>query len=142
MPPAALNQRAAKGPAKVVRNTKRMLAYILDIPATLAANQVVIELARRLRKPNGDWSELKLWRHSGTPTLAQHRYDPEDEDLLALLTGAASPAAGPGQRLGRRCSARRGSRSGPSGRRRSSRPWRGPSGSGSAAPGARRSRRP
>ena len=94
VPGRASNQRAAKQPMKVVRNTKRMLAYILDIPATLAANQVVIELARRLRKPNGDWSELKLWRHSGTPTLAQHRYDPEDDELLALLTGAASPPPG------------------------------------------------
>ena len=65
--------------SEATKHTKRMLAYIRDIPATLAANQVVIELARRLRKPNGDWSELKLWRHSGTPTLAQHRYDPEDE---------------------------------------------------------------
>ena len=91
--PGRINQRVAKA-QKVVRNTKRMLAYILDIPATLAANQVVIELARRLRKPNGDWSELKLWRHSGTPTLAQHRYDPEDEELLALLTGAAAPPPG------------------------------------------------
>ena len=93
VPSGRLNQRAMKA-QKVVRNTKRMLAYILDIPATLAANQVVIELARRLRKPNGDWSELKLWRHSGTPTLAQHRYDPEDEELLTLLTGAASPPPG------------------------------------------------
>ncbi len=92
--PGRINQRAAKQPAKVVRNTKRMLAYILDIPATLAANQVVIELARRLRKPNGDWSELKVWRHSGTPTLAQHRYDPEDEDLLTLLTRSSAPPPG------------------------------------------------
>jgi superfamily II DNA or RNA helicase len=89
------DRRVAK-PVKMVRNTKRMLAYILDIPATIATNQVVIELARRLRKPNGDWSELKLWRHSGTPTLAQHRYDPEDEELLALLsTASVKPVPGP-----------------------------------------------
>jgi len=101
VPTSARDRRAAKAaPAKVVRNTKRMLAYILDIPATLAANQVVVELARRLRKPNGDWSDFKVWRHSGTPTLAQHRYDPEDEELLAMLSsaqaGSAAGGAAPG----------------------------------------------
>jgi hypothetical protein len=98
LPPSQTSRerRAAKqqGVKPLVRNTKRMLAYILDVPATIAANQVVVELARRLRKPNGDWSELKVWRHSGTPTLAQHRYDTEDEDLLALLTGASVKPAG------------------------------------------------
>ena len=44
------------GPARakpVNRNTKRLLVYILDVPATLNQNQVVIDLARRQRRPGG-----------------------------------------------------------------------------------------
>ena len=104
LPPGARSMQLRNGrvvrqqvqQGKLTRNTKRMLAYILDVPATIAANQVVIELARRLRKPNGEWSDFKVWRHSGKPTIAQHRYEPEDEELLTLLTGAsvnAAPAA-------------------------------------------------
>ena len=39
------------GRAKAVnRNGKRLLVYVLDVAATLAQNQVVIDLARRQRK--------------------------------------------------------------------------------------------
>jgi len=80
------------------QKAKRLLAYVLDIPATLAANQVVIELTRRARRPNGDWGPLKPWWH--TPNLPVVRYDPEDRDLLAELVvaqnqGASSPSTPP-----------------------------------------------
>ena len=36
------------------RNAKRLLVYVLDVSATLAQNQVVIDLARRQRKTTGE----------------------------------------------------------------------------------------
>ena len=76
------------------QKAKRLLAYVLDIPATLAAGQVVIDLTRRARRPNGDWGPLKPWWH--TPNLPVVRYDPEDRDLLTELVAAqnSTPASG------------------------------------------------
>ena len=71
---------------QAARNTKGLLVYILDVPATLNQNQVVIDLARRQRRPAGDWGPLKPWWHAPAALLA--RYDPEDRDLLALLEEA------------------------------------------------------
>ena len=48
---------------------------MLDVPATLSQNQVVIDLARRQRRPGGDWGPLKPWWHS--PDSAQAKYDPD-----------------------------------------------------------------
>src|SRR5262245_22737223 len=42
----------------VNRNSKRLLVYVLDVPATLNQNQIVIDLARRQRRPTGDWGPL------------------------------------------------------------------------------------
>jgi superfamily II DNA or RNA helicase len=67
----------------VNRNSKRLLVYVLDVPATLNQNQVVIDLARRQRRPTGDWGPLKPWWHA--PGSPHAKYDPEDRDLLALL---------------------------------------------------------
>ena len=83
--------KAARAAAAAQQKAKRLLAYILDVPATLAANQVVIDLARRARRPNGDWGPLKPWWH--TPNLPVVRYDPEDRDLLADLVEGQAPSA-------------------------------------------------
>ena len=94
----------------VNRNSKRLLVYILDVPSTLAHNQIVIDLARRQRRPSGDWGPLKPWWHApGTPHA---KYDPEDRDLLALLdevqamtlatNGTLPPGAGPIESMGTR----------------------------------------
>jgi len=78
--------------AKAVnRNSKRLLVYILDVPSTLNQNQVVIDLARRQRRPGGDWGPLKPWWHA--PASPQAKYDPEDQDILALLESAHAVAA-------------------------------------------------
>jgi superfamily II DNA or RNA helicase len=79
--------------AKAVnRNSKRLLVFILDVPATLNQNQVVIDLARRQRRPGGDWGPLKPWWH--VPGSPHAKYDPDDQDLLTLLEAAhAVPAA-------------------------------------------------
>ena len=65
------------------RNAKRLLAYVLDVSATLAQNQVVIDLARRQRKTTGDWGPLRPWYYA--PHATHVKYDPEDRLILALL---------------------------------------------------------
>ena len=78
----------------VNRNAKRLLVYILDVSATLAQNQVVIDLARRQRKTTGEWGPLRPWYYA--PHAAHVKYDPEDRLILALLDEAqgAAPQAG------------------------------------------------
>ena len=75
--------RAAKA---VNRNGKRLLVYVLDVTATLAQNQVVIDLARRQRKTTGEWGPLRPWYYA--PRAAHVKYDPEDRLILALLDEA------------------------------------------------------
>ena len=79
------------GAKAINRGAKRLLIYILDVPATQSQNQVVIDLARRQRRPGGDWGPLKPWWHS--PGSAQAKYDPEDRELLALLEEGQNPSA-------------------------------------------------
>ncbi len=79
---------------------KRLLVYVLDVPATLSQNQIVIDLARRQRRPGGDWGPLKPWWHS--PGSAQAKYDPEDRELLALLSGGCRPPRRPPRQRPRR----------------------------------------
>ncbi len=86
---AARQAKAAKAAAAAARNAKRLLAYVLDVPATLSTQQAVVDLARRARRPNGDWGPLKPWWH--TPSLPTVRYDPDDRDFLAELVQAQSP---------------------------------------------------
>ena len=87
--------REAKLAALAQQKAKRLLAYILDIPATQAAGHVVVDLARRARRPNGDWGPLKPWWH--TPNLPAVRYDPEDRDLLSELVAAQHVGTAPGK---------------------------------------------
>ena len=77
------------GPARtraINRNAKRLLVYVLDVSATLAQNQVVIDLARRQRKTTGEWGPLRPWYYA--PHAAHVKYDPEDRLILALLDEA------------------------------------------------------
>ncbi len=77
--------------AKAVnRNGKRLLVYVLDVAATLAQNQVVIDLARRQRKTTGEWGPLRPWYYA--PRAAHVKYDPEDRLILALLDEAQGTA--------------------------------------------------
>ena len=73
------------------RNAKRLLVYVLDVSATLAQNQVVIDLARRQRKTTGEWGPLRPWYYA--PHAAHVKYDPEDRLLLALLDEAQGAAS-------------------------------------------------
>ena len=84
---------AGSGPARtkaVNRNAKRLLVYVLDVAATLAQNQVVIDLARRQRKTTGEWGPLRPWYYA--PHAAHVKYDPEDRLILALLDEAQGTA--------------------------------------------------
>ena len=83
-----------QGPARtkaVNRNAKRLLVYVLDVSATLAQNQVVIDLARRQRKTTGEWGPLRPWYYA--PHAAHVKYDPEDRLILALLDEAQGGTA-------------------------------------------------
>ena len=84
------NQAAARA-KPVNRNAKRLLVYVLDVTATQTHNQVVIDLARRQRKPTGEWGPLRPWWYA--PRAAHVKYDPEDRLLLALLDEAHHGAA-------------------------------------------------
>jgi len=90
---------AGPGPARakaVNRNAKRLLVYVLDVAATVAQNQVVIDLARRQRKTTGEWGPLRPWYYA--PHAAHVKYDPEDRLILALLDeaqGATLPSVYP-----------------------------------------------
>jgi superfamily II DNA or RNA helicase len=95
-PPAPRERRGGRGkvrpgtheptPKAVNRNAKRLLVYVLDVAATQSHNQVVIDLARRQRKPTGEWGPLRPWWYA--PRAAHVKYDPEDRLLLALLDEA------------------------------------------------------
>ncbi len=82
--------RSVSGPAArakpINRNAKRLLVYVLDVAATQSHNQVVVDLARRQRKPTGEWGPLRPWWYA--PRAAHVKYDPEDRLLLALLDEA------------------------------------------------------
>ncbi len=84
------NQAAARA-KPVNRNAKRLLVYVLDVTSTQTHNQVVIDLARRQRKPTGEWGPLRPWWYA--PRAAHVKYDPEDRLLLALLDEAHHGAA-------------------------------------------------
>ena len=87
--------RAARAAAAAQQKAKRLLAYVLDVPSALSGNQVVIDLARRARRPNGDWGPLKPWWHAAN--LPVVRYDPEDRELLAdLVEAQVASASNPG----------------------------------------------
>ncbi len=86
----ARREAAARGEAAaakaVNRNAKRLLVYVLDVAASLAHNQIVVDLARRQRKATGEWGPLRPWWYA--PKAVHVKYDPEDRLLLALLDEA------------------------------------------------------
>ena len=63
----------------------RVILYVVDVPASLEARSLVIRLAARDRKTNGQWSKPKT-RGLSFPDLP-HLSDPQDQQILALLKG-------------------------------------------------------
>jgi superfamily II DNA or RNA helicase len=81
---------------------KSTLLYVVDAQATLAANQVVVVLARRVpRRAGGDrlkGGKKKRWQPQRSEPW---RFDPEDRLLLALLDeGRADAGVEPGEQAG------------------------------------------
>ena len=80
-------RREAQVLARVQQTPKRALHYVVDAPASLAQGQVVIDLARRERRANGERGPLRPW-WPGQAGAGTWRPDPEDQVLLALLDEA------------------------------------------------------
>ncbi len=100
-PPAPRGQKPVRRAAPAIAPTpappkpaKRLLVYVVDAPATLAQGQIVIDLARRERRANGDRGPLKPWWNGQAP--GAWRPDPDDRLLLALLDEAQAASVGVG----------------------------------------------
>ena len=95
LPNGKVRGAVPRAATNVPRDPKRPpLLYILDAPATLNQNAVVVTLARRQRRPGSERGPLAPWWHA--PALgAPGRPDPDDRDLLTLLEVAqAVPSTG------------------------------------------------
>jgi hypothetical protein len=69
-----------------VRPVERQLVYIVDGPTSTQVRQLVLEVAARERKLNGEWGKPKA--HSVSPSQVAELTDPIDRQLLTLLGGA------------------------------------------------------
>ncbi len=68
------------------RGTERELTYLVDAHATLATGQLVIQIAQRERKLDGNWGKVK-YKKFYTHDILQLT-DPTDRRILATLLGA------------------------------------------------------
>lgn len=71
--------------AEVAWPRDRQLLYVLDVPASVEQQSLVIRLACRDRRARGEWSRVKA-RGIPFPELAC-LHDPADRQILALLRG-------------------------------------------------------
>jgi superfamily II DNA or RNA helicase len=72
--------------AKRAEAKRHALVYILDAPATIALNQIVIIPARRFRKPGTDRPVLRPWWPNQAPSRhGAWRPDPDDRIILDTL---------------------------------------------------------
>ena len=75
-----LNEKKGHWPAT------RQILYFIDVSATLEGKGLVIEVADRDIKKNGEWGQLKS--HSDLYGKPQNLPDPEDRCIIALLLGS------------------------------------------------------
>ncbi|MBV9126426.1 MAG: SNF2 helicase associated domain-containing protein, partial [Planctomycetes bacterium] len=68
----------------------RELLYVVDVPATLSRQEMLLEVAYRERKKDGAWSKPKNQRLM-LQQIAQLP-DPDDRKIMALLVGAREQA--------------------------------------------------
>ncbi len=64
----------------------RQILYLVDAPATLEGKGLVIEVAHRERKKNGEWGKQKSISDSNFKP--ESLPDPEDRHILSLLLGS------------------------------------------------------
>ncbi len=80
-----LKETAPQPPGQDIWPAGRVILYVIDIPASLEARSLVIRLAARDRKTNGQWSKPKT-RGLSFPDLP-YLPDSHDQQILALLKG-------------------------------------------------------
>lgn len=80
-----LKETTPMGPSPDLWPVGREILYVVDVPSSLEARSLVIRLAARDRKTNGQWSKPKTRGLSfpDVPNLS----DPQDQQILALLKG-------------------------------------------------------
>ena len=61
------------------------IVYVVDIPASLAGNGLVLEVATRSRKRDGEWSKPKGRRFALSEI--EHLPEPADRQAMAILAG-------------------------------------------------------
>jgi len=86
-------QAQARALAQAAKAAKRPLLYVIDASASLAQGQIVVDLARRERRANGERGPLRPWWPAQAP--GTWKPDPEDRLLLALLDEARSAPPAP-----------------------------------------------
>ncbi len=70
----------------------REVLYVIDIPATLNHQGLILELHSRERKINGEWKKPRLM--SASKDVIQKLPNPADQQILSLLVGASSDTYG------------------------------------------------
>jgi superfamily II DNA or RNA helicase len=68
------------------------IVYVVDIPASLAGNGLVLEVATRNRKRDGEWSKPK-GRRFALSEIA-HLPEPADRQAMAILSGGREQVSG------------------------------------------------
>ena len=68
------------------------IVYVVDIPASLAGNGLVLEVATRNRKRDGEWSKPK-GRRFALSEIA-HLPEPADRQAMAILAGGREQVSG------------------------------------------------
>ena len=68
------------------------IVYVVDIPASLAGNGLVLEVATRHRKRDGEWSKPK-GRRFALSEIA-HLPEPADRQAMAILAGGREQVSG------------------------------------------------
>ncbi len=89
----ALVEQSLREPATLVpsRDTwpdGREVVYVLEPPSTAARRELVLEVAARKRRANGEWQMLASVR---IPAGSIAVPDPADRQILSLLAGATDP---------------------------------------------------
>jgi superfamily II DNA or RNA helicase len=70
----------------------REVLYVIDIPATLNNQGLILELYSRERKINGEWKKPRAM--SASKDLIQKLPNPADREITSLLVGASSDTYG------------------------------------------------
>ena len=90
----ALVEQSLRGPAapalpRDAWPAEREIVYVLEPPSTAARNDLVLEVAARKRRANGEWQMLASVKIPAGDIVRLP--DPADRQILSLLAGATGP---------------------------------------------------